>query len=741
MTPLTNETRTQLSGFVRSACYADVTTNRQVTLRRLIRNNFMWQGFHYIAPLLGVTNRVEWGPVGNNTGGPLNTSETGRRAYNNSLNYYKGDAKKLIGVLGRTPNATASAINQRDDDQVTEAEDANKILAELRWHWDVEVLNSYLVFYLWTCGPVYGYTPFGADGRRFGYTEIPKYRMESVEVEPGYFEDVPVLDGYDSFANGSVSLILATDYEIIKPTRIKSLIDAPWLIFERELHKSTILSRYPEAKNPEIYAKIGGSSQGFDNYGKTARDQAASAAAYNRPLSTNYWTESLIWLQPQMYDMLEMQDEQGKQLAAVLRSEHAGGAKVVMVNGYVIRIESENMHDVWFECPAEVGQSLDEPALGDETARLNRGIDDMYNVFQEVAEKGNPITFYDPQVIDPGAISLHASNPVDYLPVMPGQGGDIRKGIHTSEPIEIPQSAVTLLEYSKNAMRENSGITPALSGSETKQQTLGEAEINRNMALLPHNVTWNFMRRFWAGVFTNGIRQIAKYGLSKAYFGGERSNPVKEVEIPRLRAVLNGRWKVECEEAIPMTWGQIRAQSFQIMDKGPEFWNMIGMQDPRNVMAFLKSIGNSDYILPGEKQRDKTLFDINMLLREKPTQQFDPMTGQPQLMASQPADDFVDDHALVVQIVKEWAIDDAGRAAKAENPEGYMNVILWGKEHAAMAAPPPMPGDPMQGGDPSAPGGPPMPSQTDIGSMPPSGFEPTTPLVPEELVGAALEGA
>lgn len=726
---------------MQTACYSDVTVNRQVTLRRLIRNNFFWQGYHYISPQFGASfNQVNWAPVGNQTGAPFNNSDAGRRAYNTSLNYYKGDAKKLIGVLGRTPNAIASAINQRDDEQVSQAEDANKLLEELRWHWDVEVLNSYLVFFLWACGPVYGYTPFGADSRRYGYTEIPKFKMVNVEVEPGYFEDIPVVDGFDRFANGSVSLILATDYEVIKPTRIKTLMDAPWLIYEREVHKATLLATYPELKDQTIYARVGGGQQGFDNYGKTARDQAASATAYNRPLSTNYWTESIVWLQPQMYDMLEMQDSLTKALALQLRQDHPDGAKVVMINGYAIRVESESLHDVWFECPSEVGHSLDEPALGDETARLNRGIDDMFNVFQEVAEKGNPITFYDPQIIDPDAISTHASNPVDYLPVLPGQGSDIRKSIYTSEPVEIPQAAVTLLGYAKDAMRENSGITPALSGSETKQQTLGEAEINRNMALLPHNVTWNFIRRFWAGVFTNGVRQLAKYNLSKVYFGGDRSNPVKAVEIPRLRKLLDGNWKIECEEAIPMTWGQIRAQSFQIMDKGPDFWQMIGLNDPRNVKAFLKSIGNHDFVLPGEKQRDKTLSDINNLLREQPVQQVDPMTGQPQMFASQPADDFEDDHQLVVQIVKEWAVDDAGRLAKAENPAGYMNVMLWGKEHAAMAAPPPQPQDPMQGGA-APPPGPPMPSQTDIGSMPPSGVDPTTPLAPEELAGMALEGA
>lgn len=735
MVNLTDNSRTFLTGFVRNVCYGDVTPTRQTTLRRLIRNNYMWQGYHYIAPIMGTNNRTDWAPVNGTASGYGNEGAT--RAYTNSLNFYKGDAKKLIGVLGRTPNAEASAIHQRDDEAVSEAEDANKLLDELRWHWDVEVLNSYLVFFLWTCGPVYGYTPYGADGRRFGTTRIPKFRMESVEVEPGYLEDLPVQDGYDEFPNGSVSLILATDYEIIKPSRLKNLEGAPWLIYERELHEATILATYPEAK--EHINRLGGGTDPNDPFGRTARDQAASASAYNRPLTKYYWTESLVWLTPSMYALMEIENPSQKEFVAGMRENYPDGAKIVMINGFPIRIEAENLHEVWFECPSEVGHSLDEPALGDETARLNRAIDDTYNILQETAEMGNPITFYDPQVIDPNALAIHPSTPVNYMPVLPGQGGDIKRSVYTAEPVEMSPHVLQLMDVTKVSMRENSGITPALSGSETKQQTLGEAEINRNMALLPHNVTWNFIRRFWAGVYTNGVRQLAKYGVAKAYFGGSRNNPVKEVEVPRLRALLRGNWKIECEEAIPMTWGQARAQVIQLLERGPEIMHMMGIDDPRNVKAMLKILGNRDFILPGEKQRDKTLADISTLLKEQPIMQPDPMTGQPMPAPSIPADEFADDHMLVVQIVREWAIDDNGRLEKQNNPAGYENVILWAKEHQMMAQPPP---PPMDGaGGPPPPGAGEMPPPPGLGAMPANGLDPNSQLAPEELAGLALEGA
>lgn len=729
---LTEDQKSLITGFIRTTCYTDVQTIRQDTLRRLIRNNFIWQGQHYIAPIAGAPNAFQYGGI-NADNHSYGTANTGQRAYCNSYNYYKGDGKKLMGILGRTPNAYASAIHQRDDRAVADAANAQKIIEELRWHWDVEVLNAYLVFYLWTCGPVYGYTPYGVDSRRYGVTRIPKYTKQSVEVEPGVFENFPVInpdDPYDEFPNGSVSLILCNDYEIIKPTRLKSMEQAPWWIYEREVHKANLLENYRELNDPELFQRVNTTHPALDHNGRTARDQAASTTAYNYPTGVEYWTQSDIWLLPSMLRLMKMSQRGHDQFVDQMLAEYPDGVKITNINGYPIRVEAENLHDVWFECPCEVGHSLDEPALGDETARINRSIDDLMNVAQEVAEKGSPMTLYRPEMITPEAIRNHANNPVDYIPVALGGAQNIRDGVYTFDAVELSPTIPPFRDLLVQTMRDNSGLNPALFGDVKKEQTLGEAELSRNMALLPHNVAWNFIRRLFAGVYTNGVRQIARYGWAKAYFGGQRNGPVKEIEIEDLRNLLNNTWKVECEEAIPQTWGQERAQVFQILGMNPEILNMLGIMSPRNVEGMLKTLGTREFILAGESQRKKTLGDIKMLLREQP------IMGQMGPQASQPPDLFADDPVAVVAIVREWALEN--QIEKQANKIGYDNVILWAQEYQ-MAIPPPMP---VEGeGAPPAGGGSEPPPQNDLGSLPPGGVDPTTPLAPEELSGMALEGA
>ena len=54
---------------------------------------------------------------------------------------------------------------------------------------------------------------------------------------------------------------------------------------------------------------------------------------------------------------------------------------------------------------------------------------------------------------------------------------------------------------------------------------------------------------------------------------------------------------------------------------------------------------------------------------------------QPVEMPSVPIDPLVDNHEIEAATCRSWAVSDAGRLAKIENPAGYKNVLLHIKEH------------------------------------------------------------
>jgi hypothetical protein len=223
--------------------------------------------------------------------------------------------------------------------------------------------------------------------------------------------------------------------------------------------------------------------------------------------------------------------------------------------------------------------------------------------------------------------------------------------------------------------------------------------------------------------------------------------------IPELREVLEGGWHIDCEEAIPMTWGQQRAQQLKIMEMPPEIsMKMLGLDRPNNMETMLKTLGNRDIQIPGVNEHRKMMAIINMLLQQQPVQQIGP-DGAPMLLPSIPADPFEIDPNFAIQCVVEWsATPEAMRInptlnRNSQNAAGYANVIAYGKEYKSIiSAPPPMGPDgqpPQQGGGNGSSEGDTMPSGTQLTAPPPGGVSPEdgSPLQPEEMKSSLMEGA
>jgi len=214
----------------------------------------------------------------------------------------------------------------------------------------------------------------------------------------------------------------------------------------------------------------------------------------------------------------------------------------------------------------------------------------------------------------------------------------------------------------------------------------------------------------------------------------------KFVQVAEL---LEGGWHVECEENIPLTSGQKRAQNWRLLEMPPETQSAVGLFEPNNLSAIYDTLGNGDLKVPGMDGREKALEIIAELLDGEP---MEVQTGDPmmplRLMPSVQAAEFEDDHMLMATVVKEWAQTRTGREHKKNNRRGYDNVIAWGMVHLEMAnmaqaggAPPPSPS-----GLPAPPpvagvGAPPPPGMP--GLLPPQ-QEATPP--PEEMAAANLEG-
>lgn len=743
------------------------------------RNHLYWRGQHYAVPTLE-NGRIRYNSYGN----VLSSSNLDNKEVQDYvLNYIYGEGLKLIGILGRIPNCTAVA-DSKSESAESRAKKADEINRGLWPHLNLEVAHIDLLHGHWINGTMFAYTRFVVNPDEYGYSEVPDYKTVTKELSPARFEcfycknlsfeqEAVKPDGSAAcphcgaplsqsdyrpaefgeelvegeprrFPNGSVEMTLCSSLQVTTPYSIRELDDkTPWLVYQYEEHPSVLMAAYLElAENLARFKTNGGDAFGMtiEQQGRTARMVAGSYRNYAKNgWDSKQWLLTRAWLHPAMYySVAEAKGGTAAIQAEVdaLRKQYPSGMKLTYVNGRLIRVESEKLIDVWTACKPTAGETLYPQPLCAPYISMNDLINDTATIAVQTAQRGMSLNLYDPAMINPQLFRKNRAAVLDWIPATPEVGRDLRQAVFTTTPAKLDDSVMSVATMARQAGQEITGITAPLTGLDNREKTLGESEMNRNQALLPHNTQWTYIRRFWSQVIEKCIVQLARYTSGNLFFRSHTAMPAPQLQIDNIDDLLNGGWHVECDQAIPLTWGQRRAQWFKLIELGPPVMQMFGMDRPVNMRRMYEILGNEDLEVPGMALHEKVMADIQDLMNGQPI--IDPMTGEE--MPSIPPDEFEMDHLAWVTIAKEWFISGAGRSAYVKNRAGYDNVLARAKVElnivnmlAAQNAPPP---DAPQGG-----GG--APAKNDLSQQSPDalpgGLEPPVGN-PEEMAGLALEG-
>jgi hypothetical protein len=153
-----------------------------------------------------------------------------------------------------------------------------------------------------------------------------------------------------------------------------------------------------------------------------------------------------------------------------------------------------------------------------------------------------------------------------------------------------------------------------------------------------------------------------------------------------------GSVELEANENLPITWNQQKDAIMELFKLNNEGINAT-LATPENMPYLRRAIGLTDYVIPGEDDRNKEYEEIEQLINSEPIEMPpDPMMVQqaqmngmppppPQRLPSVEIDPDLDNHQLASDIDRRWLVSDAGRLCKLENPPGYENVLLHMKAH------------------------------------------------------------
>jgi len=724
---------------------------------KIRRNNLYYRGLQFLTLVRGDDGvTVDYRPV---QGGmePFSRSATERdEMYDNILPLFRGDVRKWCGVLGvRAPNAKCSPRMVGDDHQIRLSRIGDRGIGYLRSVWAADEAQRYLAYSLAVNGTTFGFVQFVSDKLKYGVTELPK--LEQVMVPAGdaqmecwkcgtanpampgqqtgqcmacgaplgpedYREPemIPgvIANGTMQYPNGSVELQFGTAATVRTPFYSNADPNCwPWLWYEYLVNKFELIRTYaplprpddntPDAQWRRKLREYMMADRTSDSFGVSSAEIRRTVNTMSSPSGVPYERKALAalgqyFLSPGMLEALPM--DQSGNLRDQILANFPRGVHLIYTNGMLADIRHASIAEHWSICQPDTGEFVYRDAAFDDYIQGQDVVNDCLNIVIQQAEKSNPLTIFDPDVLDPDTLRNKQAQVGEFLEAKKSVGGNLAQGFFKLEPTQMNAALTAFMEFYIQKNRENVGIMPAIYGGGEADEAVGVAKLRRNQSLAQLNIPWNYMRSFWEQSYQNGLRLLARYSNGKLV--SPRSGGDIEIEeLDGIADLIQGGFKIECEEAMPQTWAQRQEQVDSLLEKNPEAWILMGVSNPdgspnlENVEALQESTGLADWVVPGLDQKERLLDVIGQLLQQSPVDSPpDPMqppgSPPPPPAPSIQPNQLIFDAPVAVQVIRGWLRSDKGRDAEAgslpgQNPRGLDNVMAYAQAWMNLATPPP----------------------------------------------------
>lgn len=739
---LQTKLKASLSSYCSTIIRPTVDVDKAVWNSILRKNEMYYRGLQHLTYGTTVTGGVEYVSItGQNTMGVKGKLNDTDDLYDYVLNVLQGDVDTFIAVLGgRSPNCQAQARDKSNESQIRLKTKADRVAAYLDSHWKVSQLHPQLMRGIALYGTMFSYTRYRINGRKYGIQQVPQFQEAMVPDGPAEYHcwncgmvteatqaqslvtpDMPpdtapcsqcgtplgpewlvqpdnilslVPNGVLPMANGAVELSIYNPAHITVDMSAADMDYSSWGVLETSDDKGALVHAYPELRS-KVYASDYSVDDTMGNVmGRYTRELITSPSNRVVNQQKSKWLHTQMWLAATAFEYLP--GDRSGDLRQVLYDKYPDGAKVPMVNGEVLinRISNERMTSVLTACKPKPGEMIYCEPYFQCQIQMCDAVNDMLNMLREQAERSNPITVADPEILSPDYVRKYASLPGQFVFAKKGSVGSLDKGFFRVQAAELNETLISFIDKYIEWTRDITGIVPALFGGDSGggDQTAYEANLKHNQAMMKLNPTWTQVRGFWAKTKENGIYQAAKYS-DGALYSANQQGVVEVQELDNIGDLNHGGWYMEAEESMPQSIGERRNWLMNTLKLPPETQNLLGVSEPGNIVKIQETVGMSDWVVPGFDQIMRLHDVITKLLPDGPIPGQpgppDPMTGQPGPTSPDqptvPFNDFLFDPSLAVKALREWLLSERG--AQLEGTPGYQNVLAYAM--SAKAAMPP----------------------------------------------------
>ena len=694
---------------------------RERQLRQARQMKLLWAGFSNI----WYSEVAHDWRIGNNTD---YIDVDSSAYYDKPINVFRAYLESIIAALGTQIPAIDCAPDDADNaSDITTAKAGNKIAELVYKHNNAPLLFIHALFLYCTEGMVAAYSYPKADVKFGTYDEedyeddevtiqnkvcplcgmnMPDEELSEQEMDEYMPDSDDVESHYEIQKKGAIcpQCLVAVDPEFKEekmivprlvgvtrkpksrqcieayglmnvkiPVYARTIEEAPYLKYSYDVHYSKAISEFPNVKN-----KMGGNSKISPSYGgmgdyydRWMRLPVQYYGDYPRDTATI----NKYWIRPYAYNMLQDEDDIND-----LRKRFPDGIKVSYVNTEFGNAENEALDDCWTVTRNPLSDYIHYDPLGLLLTSVQEITNELTSLVLQTIEHGIPQTFADPGVLDFEAYRNTEAMPGAIYPTKAGAGKNIGDGFYEVKTATLSQEVLPFAEKIQEMGQLASGALPSLFGGAqpNSSKTAAQYSMSRAQALQRQQTPWKMFTFWWKDIFGKVIPSYIKCAKADEKYTVKDPSTGDFINVFIRKAELEGTIgsvELEAAEQLPLSWASIKEVVMQMMQGGNPVV-MSTLMSPENIPFIKKAIGLNDIVIPGEDDRTKQLEEIRILT------QSEPMPGPDgQMTPSVDIDPNVDNNAIQADICRRWAVSDAGRFCKQENPPGYTNVLLHMKRH------------------------------------------------------------
>lgn len=484
---------------------------------------------------------------------------------------------------------------------------------------------------------------------------------------------------------------------------VRKLRDSPYLKLEVEQHYTKLRSLYPEIAD-DISAST-------PDTGETYR--WSREGVYESGLRVGLNTVHRWWLRPFAYEVLDKEDD----VKTYLLKNYPDGIHCVFIDDKLAEVRAESMDEHWTIKEAVTAETIIADPIGAPLAPIQDMKNDLVDLTLQTIDHGIGETFVDPNVLDFDAYRATEATPGLMFPAQPGIGkklGDAFFQIRAATlSKEVPDFDDRLTEYGQLSV----GAFPSIYGgfAEGGSKTLGEYQASKNQALQRLTIPWEEINAAWAEVIKKAVLSMKKYMKEDQHMVVPSGNSFQNINVKKDELMNGeiGHVDTENSDQFPISWPERRDLLIKLLEmKDPNISGAIF--DANNAGEVAKTIGFQNFHIPGEADRHKQLWEITELLKAGPSQPQQGIGGSSIPAPTLSTEEFIDDHHVHMEVIKNWAVSPEGLEQRENNTQGYLNVMAHFMQHQQYVMPPPgvsPTAPPNGGGNPAPPNMPPPPPQ------------------------------